>query len=43
MLNVLLFPMLAIPKSPILSEVPGLPNRTFFTRFAATFEDIYHI
>lgn len=27
-LKVLLFPMLAIPNSPILREVPGRPNRT---------------
>jgi hypothetical protein len=29
-LNVLLLPILAIPKSPILSEVPGRPSRTLF-------------
>ncbi len=29
-LKVLLLPMLAIPRSPILREVPGRPSLTFF-------------
>ena len=29
-LKVLLLPMLAMPSSPIFSEVPGRPSRTFF-------------
>jgi len=32
-LNVLLFPILAIPSRPIFNEVPGLPSLTLLTVF----------